>query len=33
VHEMMESLDPNHESEVGRALMEECERMLDEYAA
>ena len=33
VHEMMESLDPNHESEVGRTLMEECERMLDEDAA
>ena len=32
LHEMMGSLDPNHESEVGRALMEECERMLDEDA-
>ena len=28
-HEMMESLDSNHESDVGRALMEECERLLD----
>ena len=29
VHEMMESLDSNHDSEVGRALMAECERILD----
>jgi hypothetical protein len=28
-HEMMESLDPNYQSEVGRSLMVECERMLD----
>lgn len=28
-HEMMESLDPNYQSEIGRALMVECERMLD----
>lgn len=28
-HEMIESLDPNYPSEVGRALMEGCERMLD----
>lgn len=28
-HEMMESLDPNYQSEVGRSLMEECERLLD----
>ena len=30
VHEMMESLDPNHDSEVARTLMAECERLLDE---
>ncbi len=30
VHEMMESLDPNHDSEVGRTLMAECERLLDD---
>ena len=29
VHEMMEALDPNYESEIGKALMVECERMLD----
>lgn len=28
-HEMMESLDPNYESDIGRSLMVECERMLD----
>jgi len=28
-HEMMESLDPNYQSEIGRTLMVECERMLD----
>lgn len=28
-HEMMESLDPNYQSEIGRSLMEECERILD----
>ncbi|WP_374683422.1 hypothetical protein [Accumulibacter sp.] len=28
-HEMMEALDPNYESEIGRALMVECERLLD----
>ena len=28
-HEMMESLDPNHQSEVGQSLMAECERLLD----
>ena len=28
-HEMMESLDPNYESDIGRSLMAECERMLD----
>lgn len=27
-HEMMESLDPNYESEIGRSLMAECERIL-----
>lgn len=29
-HEMMESLDPNYRSELGVALMAECERLLDE---
>lgn len=28
-HEMMEALDPNHQSDVGRTMMVECERMLD----
>ncbi len=28
-HEMMEALDPNHPSELGVALMAECERLLD----
>ena len=28
-HEMMESLDPNYQSEIARSLMLECERMLD----
>jgi hypothetical protein len=28
-HEMMESLDPNYQSEVGRSLMAECERLVD----
>jgi hypothetical protein len=28
-HEMMESLDPNYQSEIGQSLMIECERMLD----
>jgi len=28
-HEMMESLDPNHHSEIAEALMVECERLLD----
>ena len=28
-HEMMEALDPNDESELGQALMLECERLLD----
>lgn len=32
-HEMMESLDPNYQSEIGRSLMEECERLLDAAAA
>jgi hypothetical protein len=31
-HEMMESLDPNYPSEIGNALMVECERMLDSAA-
>ena len=30
VHEMMESLDPNYHSELGIALIAECERLLDE---
>jgi hypothetical protein len=29
VHEMMESLDPNHRSELGESLMLECEQALD----
>lgn len=29
VHEMMESLDPNHQSELSCSLMLECERALD----
>jgi len=28
MHEMMESLDPNYQSEIGQSLMKECERML-----
>lgn len=28
-HEMMESLDPNYQSEIGRSMMAECERLLD----
>lgn len=28
-HEMQESLDPRYRSEVGQAIMVECERMLD----
>lgn len=32
-HEMMESLDPNYESDVGRSLMVECERFLDSAIA
>lgn len=28
-HEMMESLDPNHHSELAESLMVECERLLD----
>lgn len=28
-HEMMESLDPNHPSEIGQTFMAECERLLD----
>lgn len=28
-HEMMEALDPNYHSEIGRSLMAECERLLD----
>ena len=29
VHEMMEALDPNYESDLARALMAECESVLD----
>ena len=32
VHEMMEALDPNYESELARSVMDECERLLDEEA-
>ena len=32
-HELMESLDPNYQSEIGRSIMEECERALDRSAA
>jgi hypothetical protein len=32
-HEMMESLDPNHHSEIAESLMVECERLLDNGAA
>ncbi|AXS79974.1 hypothetical protein [Dechloromonas sp. HYN0024] len=32
-HEMMESLDPNHHSEIAESLMVECERLLDEEQA
>ena len=28
-HEMMESLDPNHHSEIAESLILECERLLD----
>ena len=28
-HEMMESLDPNHQSDLGLSLMTECERLLN----
>jgi hypothetical protein len=27
-HEMMEALDPNHDSELARSMMEECVRLL-----
>ena len=29
-HEMMESLDPNYQSDLAQSLMVECERMLDD---
>lgn len=32
-HEMMESLDPNHHSDIACALMVECERLLDSESA
>lgn len=32
-HEMMESLDPNHHSEIAESLMKECERLLDDELA
>ncbi len=28
-HDMMEALDPNHQSELAESLMTECERLLD----
>lgn len=28
-HEMQESLDPRHESEIGQSIMAECERVFD----
>jgi hypothetical protein len=31
-HEMMQALDPNHQSEVAESLMLECERLLDSEA-
>lgn len=31
-HEMMESLDPHYQSEIGRSLMVECARLLDSEA-
>lgn len=33
VHEMMESLDPNYQSEIAESLMKECERVLDSELA
>jgi len=33
VHEMMESLDPNHPSKIAQTLMLACERLLDEEPA
>jgi len=32
-HEMMESLDPNHHSELAVSLLAECERLLDSATA
>ena len=32
-HDMMESLNPNHHSEIAESLMVECERLLDESLA
>ncbi|MBS1144057.1 MAG: hypothetical protein H6R14_1463 [Proteobacteria bacterium] len=32
-HDMMESLDPNHQSDIAESLMAECERLLDSSAA
>jgi hypothetical protein len=28
-HEMMQSLDPNYQSEIGQSMMAECERVFD----
>ena len=28
-HEMMEALDPNHDSDLARSMMDECTRLLD----
>jgi hypothetical protein len=32
-HDMMESLDPNHHSEIAESLMLECERLLDSISS
>lgn len=29
-HEMMQSLDPNYQSEIGQSMMAECERVFDD---
>ncbi len=33
VHEMMESLDPNYQSDIAQSFMVECERILDNELA
>lgn len=30
-HELTESLDPNHQSEIGQSIMAECDRLLAEH--